>query len=802
MNSLDNISLPPIFDGEDFDSEDEERLRARQEFFCQLGLLNAKNRLELKKRRMAAARDASSDSEVEEVTNGVKKGKMDVTPADSTPQELVKLDPAEVGMTVGLKYLYSGKEDKRGRFQWESKIPEDLGQPAEDAETQKLSIIVRKVKVWNDPTKVLTLHSVVIQSPLLKDLLKEVLAGYPGVTVNLKRLEFSGRFEPLIHRYQELNQALVKLRLGDEAEAKTKAEHAELLQKLLEEEFKDTIDASMDLKSQGVMTYEHLWTLFQPGSLVYSKQQGQDRIFKLMSSRYGQDRNMNPCFWLTCQYVDYDGTRFGTQKLNVKIAAYDGTKSINSFQSYPLEYHNSKEDLKAKLIERGGKVESFAGCHYRAYHGVGWRTDSMGNRDSQFVKGRVVIDTYGWNRFNPNYSIFVQPLHVKETRAVSGLGGLASGEDEYESDYDDYDDDNDGMPLDGLFADEEDEETKQKNKLNDEHKMMCTPLVRGYAFKEKMWLNFFVNAVQDISFNESAFDSLVLPSNKKELIHGFIETHQNHMTQFDDVIQGKGRGIILLLCGPPGVGKTLTAESVAEEMKVPLYQMSAGDLGLDPRHVESKLQGVLDMCTRWNALLLLDEADVFLEERSLHELERNKLVSIFLRVLEYYEGIMFLTTNRVQTFDQAFQSRIHISLEYKELDLPSRKSVWLAFLKQHNIAQAAARERPPKVTASAAKSQDKSKAKGEASPQDEETVKQQHLARTLPHTMEESDVNKLARLQMNGRQIKNILKAAQMLATRKGEGLGFAHVEMVMDVTQHLHQTTLESERARASFFT
>ena len=286
----------------------------------------------------------------------------------------------------------SGKEDKRGRFQWESKIPEDLGQPAEDAESQKFAIIVRKVKVYNDPTKVLTLHSIVVQSPLLKDLLKEVLAGYPGVTVNLKRLEFSGRFEPLIHRYQELNQALVRLKLGDETDAATKAEHAELLQKLLGEEFKETIDATIDMKGQGVMTYDHLWTLFQPGALIYSKQQGQDRIFKLVSSRYGQDRNMNPVFWLTCQYVDYDGTRFGTQKLNVKIPAFDGTKSITSFQSFPLDYHSSKEEIKAKLIERGGKIEGFAGCHYRAYHGVGWRLDSMGNRDSQFIRGRIVID--------------------------------------------------------------------------------------------------------------------------------------------------------------------------------------------------------------------------------------------------------------------------------------------------------------------------------------------------------------------------------------------------------------------------
>ena len=82
----------------------------------------------------------------------------------------------------------------------------------------------------------------------------------------------------------------------------------------------------------------------------------------------------------------------------------------------------------------------------------------------------------------------------------------------------------------------------------------------------------------------------------------------------------------------------MTAESVAEEMKVPLYNMAAGDLGLDPRSVEVKLDEILNMCTRWNAILLLDEADVFLEERSLHELERNKLVSIFLRVLEYYGG--------------------------------------------------------------------------------------------------------------------------------------------------------------------
>lgn len=298
-----------------------------------------------------------------------------------------------------------------------------------------------------------------------------------------------------------------------------------------------------------------------------------------------------------------------------------------------------------------------------------------------------MIDTYGWNRFNPNYAVFVSALDKKDPKISMG------SDDDYDANggYDDECDSCDGgMPMDGHFLEGDDSDTRIP--LTEEQKLICSPLVRGYSLKQKLWLNFFVNSVQEINWNTGAFDRLVLPSQQKELILGFVESQQDEMNQFDDVIEGKGRGMILLLCGPPGVGKTLTAESCAEEMKVPLYMMSAGDLGLDPRTVETSLKDILEMCTKWNAILLLDEADVFLEERSLHELERNKLVSIFLRVLEYYEGIMFLTTNRVQTFDSAFQSRIHISLNYPNLSIESRRSIWSNFLAQmpgqHNISEA------------------------------------------------------------------------------------------------------------------
>lgn len=103
------------------------------------------------------------------------------------------LDPKDIGMTVDYKQLYSGDEDKRGRFDWQTEVPKDLGKPAEDAETEKWAIIVRRVRVYNDPKKVLTLHSIAIQSPHIKDILKDVLSGYPGVTASLKRVEFQGR---------------------------------------------------------------------------------------------------------------------------------------------------------------------------------------------------------------------------------------------------------------------------------------------------------------------------------------------------------------------------------------------------------------------------------------------------------------------------------------------------------------------------------------------------------------------------------------------------------------------------------
>ncbi|KAF2423293.1 P-loop containing nucleoside triphosphate hydrolase protein [Tothia fuscella] len=672
------------------------------------------------------------------------------TPGEGS--ETTEEDPIEPGMACDLKNLYSGKEDKRGRFQWQETIPRDVKAPVENKETAKFALLVRNVKTWNNPAKTLSVHSIVVQSPLLKKLLARVLRDYPGISTNLRRLELTGKFEPIIHRWGKLQEEIARLGDATDEDRETK-NHAELLFRVLKKEFKDLIENSQDMMSKGVMTFEYLWTIFQPGGLFYTRQDGQETALKLVSAKYGVDAETgSPVLWVSGKYIDFDGSRFGTNKVNIKIPTFSGTRKINQLAAFPLDFHAEKDELSTRLLERGAKVESLAGSNYKSYHGVGWKFNPFGGKDKFNIKGRVVIDTYGWNRFQPNNAIFVTALAKSDPKLLD-MSGDTDGVDEGLEDLDDSDGDDGGMPIDGHFVDE-DESTKRPA-LTNEQKMICTPLVRGYSLKTKLWLNFFVNSVHEISWNDGAFDRLVLPAQQKELILGFTESQKDYKEAFDDVIEGKGRGMILLLTGPPGVGKTLTAESVAEEMRVPLYMMSAGDLGLDPRTVESSLKDILEMCTKWNAILLLDEADVFLEQRSLHELERNKLVSIFLRVLEYYEGIMFLTTNRVQTFDAAFQSRIHISLDYPELSIESRRTVWKNFLTQ--------------------------------TPDD--------------NSITPTQLDQLSYMNMNGRQIKNVLKTAQLLARQKKTMLGYEHIMTVLDVTQHLHNSTQENERTRASIF-
>ena len=135
--------------------------------------------------------------------------------------------------------------------------------------------------------------------------------------------------------------------------------------------------------------------------------------------------------------------------------------------------------------------------------------------------------------------------------------------------------------------------------------------------------------------------------------------------------------------GPPGVGKTLTAETIAEATGKPLFVVSVAEIGLDASVAEKNLEKLFNLATKWEAILLVDEADVFLETRgSTFDASRNALVSVLLRVLEYYQGIIILTTNRVKSIDVAVISRIHLAIRYNDLTDDQMRAIFRYFLNQ------------------------------------------------------------------------------------------------------------------------
>lgn len=113
---------------------------------------------------------------------------------------------------------------------------------------------------------------------------------------------------------------------------------------------------------------------------------------------------------------------------------------------------------------------------------------------------------------------------------------------------------------------------------------------------------------------------------------------------------------------------------------------------------------------------------------------------VFLRMLEYYEGILILTSNRVGTFDEAFKSRIQVAIHYDNLTKKSRKAIWRNFFDM--IEDSA-----------------------------EEDANMPEL---------EGRLEELAAEEMNGRQIRNALLTARQLAKHRHERLDWEHLSQVI----------------------
>ena len=230
------------------------------------------------------------------------------------------------------------------------------------------------------------------------------------------------------------------------------------------------------------------------------------------------------------------------------------------------------------------------------------------------------------------------------------------------------------------LEDEDSDDVAVKQALEGLYDIPVHFYVRMFDLKHHQFAEIHIRNIADYVYNEKMADELVLSEDRRDIIELLLGNEQ----KFVDVVAGKSQGLILLLTGLPGVGKTLTAEVYAERIKRPLYIVQCSQLGIDADSLEKELNIVLSRASKWRAVLLIDEADVYIRERGA-DINQNAIVGVFLRLLEYFNGVLFMTSNREDIVDDAILSRLSALVRYALPTEQEQLLLWNLFLTKNKI---------------------------------------------------------------------------------------------------------------------
>ncbi|KAK0714402.1 hypothetical protein B0T21DRAFT_340107 [Apiosordaria backusii] len=428
-----------------------------------------------------------------------------------------------------------------------------------------------------------------------------------------------------------------------------------------------------------------------------NRSEGTDGVTGSSSPQYLSDkplfaaRNNLRDLAVYCYYLDFNGHEYGCVPDLFVFKPYDREIDICSLEAYPVT-----QTQKTELEIRGQKFINATSVSHMKHLGftVGPNREEIDSAVIVDMKMAFTEDSDAWLRTGNKVPRFIS---IPESRGM--FSNYPGGNDKYAMF---------GAPTCGyrwcevhifgrnfyseavgkrrekveeeiraLLDDPDQHATETQRAFITEHLKpsllhLLPGAVPGFALRNRKWALLDLARLQPVEHNYG-WNNLVLPSGHRKMVQAMVETHatenrDHHQAIGMDSVPGKGKGCIILLHGVPGVGKRSTAECVAAHTKKPLYPITCvGDIGYHPHELERNMERHFKLAHKWGCVLLLDEADVFLAKRDQRDVHRNGLVSVFLRILEYYSGILFLTTNRVGSIDDAFRSRLHLTLYYPRL---------------------------------------------------------------------------------------------------------------------------------------
>lgn len=257
----------------------------------------------------------------------------------------------------------------------------------------------------------------------------------------------------------------------------------------LKSAYTETAKSMLSLLSTGYITYDLLWALFTPNSLVYATCSGTHK-HRCLRYNFGEEKKttLGTKSWsLDCRYLDFNGEDLGLFPIELKIAKFPGGKRIDTLEVFPLQYHVQATEIRADLLRCGRKFMSLMGANHRHCNG-----NAFYMRDGEPVEvridSRIMVDAAWFRKMNPNYfrstaidldhgfdiSAFLFRFEhgssVETFSEASEISSEASSDDaSIATSFD----------LEGSIMDQAE--------LTDEFLLLCCPTVPGFSLKDKLW---------------------------------------------------------------------------------------------------------------------------------------------------------------------------------------------------------------------------------------------------------------------------------------------------------------------------
>ncbi|OAA54645.1 ATPase, AAA-type, core [Cordyceps fumosorosea ARSEF 2679] len=749
---------------------------------------------------------------------------------DSSTEEEVGGDPVS-------KIMYEGPDSSTWNYNWVDYPPKQISK-ATAREHGRVAIKVFKVK---DHEKQcisgrlpLKFHSIQVQNLAVVSALAPILKKQDHHISETESCTFKAPFHELFFCQDDIKQLYNGLGRDD-----ILAPYLKLFVDAMDSVLKEMHTKLDNLGGSGLISFATLWTLFPRGTTVYSTDLESEFLCKVTKADYVTTSGGDSFLQIGVKVLRFNGDSFVWASKILRLSSFSGNKPIKQLRHYPIAHHADIATVYERLENRGKMMLDLQGLQYRCYNNVALYWQDSKTLSKHNVEGRILVDVSGYQKYQDD------DLHRTKRKS-----SRRRNEDEDDLDdwgigaWDDSDSDSDAESInpfddgnsDTSYDSDSDDNRPEKRTLRkhitesqcQRNKDMMLRrkddlpflygLVGGYALKTKLWVEFYIEDIEPLVWNDTAYSHLVYDEQQKDLILSFVQHHsfanpptttstttpkpapappsdssstaneettdsipKRTLAPIEDVIVGKGQGLVILLSGPPGTGKTLMAEAVADRTHRPLVYLQAEDLGTHAGELGTRLKRCLTMAAEWNAVVLLDEADVFMAERDPNNIHRNELVSIFLRELEYFRGILFLTTNLYRTIDPAFRSRVSLHLLFATLPRDARRQVWRNFLSR------LAPQSLPAVR------EGKGKEVSGGPEQDEQ--QQQEKDGAVP-TLSDSDVDEISLWQLNGREIKNAVKMVRTWCDHKGYAMTLDRLESGIRVTNPCATKSAEVDQA------